>query len=163
MLSRKCVDGGVGTGTPGAASGGGPGGQGKGADPDTGGGGGAGAGTGSPVGGGSSGAGDPGSGVGATSKRVTKCSVTAGSSEVDGCREVDAVTSLGADTELGAVGVFCSAQDAIVNAASERTIHGTIKRSDVSDMWLLLRTRRVSRSSVPTPIHSQKVSHELKR
>jgi hypothetical protein len=59
---------------------------------------------------------------------VTKYSVTVG------CRPADMFV------ELGAVGVPCWLQDAIVSAASERTANGTIKREDVSVIWLLLRT-----------------------
>jgi len=81
---------------------------------------------------------------------VTKYSVTVGCGAV-------------AAAELGAVGVPCWPQDAIVSAASENAASGTITRGDVSDMWLLLRTRRVSRSSVPIPIPSQDASHDLKR
>jgi hypothetical protein len=59
---------------------------------------------------------------------VTQYSVTAG------CTAVDTVN------ELGAVGDCCWLQDAMVNAASEKTMNGAITLGEVSDIWLLLRT-----------------------
>ena len=74
IVTRKCVDGGVGTGIPGTALGGGPGGQGTGPDPGGGGGGGT---------------------VGSVSSNsVTQYSVTAG------CTAVDTVNELGAVGEF---------------------------------------------------------------
>jgi hypothetical protein len=83
---------------------------------------------------------------------VTEYSVTVGCSAVD------------AGAELGAVGVPCWLQDAIVSAASENETNGRIRRGDVSDMRLLpcepdlFRAGRFRRLSP-----SQEVSHELER
>jgi hypothetical protein len=61
------------------------------------------------------------------SVNVTKYSVTLGWLAAD------------AIAELGAVGVPCWLQDAIVSAASESVTSGATNRGDVSDICLLLR------------------------